>query len=61
MNAFTNLKRLLGLIPKTSREEAMAAFTRRYASFKELLQSNADLAGILATLAATQRGERPLL
>lgn len=60
MNAFTNLKRLLGLIPKTSREEAMAAFTRRYASFKELLQSNADLAGILATLDATQRGERPL-
>ena len=48
---------MLGLIPKTSREEAMAAFTRRYASFKELLQSNADLAGILATLDATQRGQ----
>ncbi len=60
MNAFTNLKRLLGLAPRINREEAMAAFTRRYASFKELLQSNADLAGILATLNATQRGERPL-
>lgn len=60
MNAFTNLKRLLGLIPKSNREEAMTAFTRRYASFKELLQSNADLAGILATLDATQRGDRPL-
>ena len=60
MNAFTNLKRLLGLLPKTNRQEAMAAFTRRYASFKELLQSNADLAGILATLDAAQRGDRPL-
>nr|WP_246387992.1 PEP/pyruvate-binding domain-containing protein [Desulfovibrio intestinalis] len=36
----------------------MTAFHRRYASFKELLQANADLAGILANLNATQQGER---
>ncbi len=42
------LKRLFGLEPRISREQAMAAFGRRYASFNELLQSNADLAAILA-------------
>ena len=36
------LKRLLGMGPRISREQAMAAFGRRYASFNELLQSNAD-------------------
>lgn len=43
-----------------SRDEAMAAFNRRYASFKELLQANADLAGILAALTQAQQGERTL-
>ncbi|MDE7371802.1 MAG: pyruvate, phosphate dikinase [Desulfovibrio sp.] len=43
-----------------SRAEAMAAFNRRYASFKELLQANADLAGILAALTQAQQGERSL-
>ena len=38
----------------------MTAFHRRYASFKELLQANADLASILANLNATQQGERHL-
>ena len=33
------LKRLFGLEPRISREQAMAAFGRRYASFNELLQS----------------------
>ena len=31
------LKRLFGLEPRISREQAMAAFGRRYASFNELL------------------------
>ena len=60
MNAVQSLKKLLGLKPRISREQAMAAFTRRYASFKELLQANADLAGIMASLNAAQRGERSL-
>lgn len=52
------LKNLFGLKPRISREQAMAAFHKRYASFKELLQANADLAGILAGLNAAQQGER---
>ncbi|WP_300907637.1 PEP/pyruvate-binding domain-containing protein [uncultured Desulfovibrio sp.] len=60
MNAVQTLRKLLGLTPRISRERAMAAFTRRYASFKELLQANADLAGILAGLNAAQRGDRSL-
>lgn len=52
------LKRLFGLEPRISREQAMAAFGRRYASFNELLQSNADLAAILAKLDAAQRGDQ---
>lgn len=47
MNAVNALRKVLGLAPRISREKAMAVFTRRYASFKELLQANADLAGIL--------------
>ena len=54
------LKRLFGLEPRISREQAMAAFGRRYASFNELLQSNADLAAILAKLDAAQRGDKHL-
>ena len=54
------LKRLLGMGPRISREQAMAAFGRRYASFNELLQSNADLAAILAKLDAAQRGDKHL-
>lgn len=60
MNAVNALRKVLGLAPRISREKAMAVFTRRYASFKELLQANADLAGILASLDAAQRGERSL-
>lgn len=40
-----------------SRQKAMAAFRRRYISFKTLLQSNADLASILAKLTRAQQGE----
>ena len=59
----TFLERLRGFFrPRRSlsRAEAMAAFNRRYASFKELLQANADLAGILAALTQAQQGERNL-
>ena len=35
----------------------MSTFAKRYESFKELLDCNADLAGILARLDAAQRGE----
>lgn len=45
---------------RLSRDEAMLAFNRRYAFFKELLQANADLAGILAALTQAQQGERSL-
>lgn len=54
----SKLKKLFGRKPRISREQAMTAFHRRYASFKELLQANADLASILANLNATQQGER---
>ena len=56
----SKLKKLFGRKPRISREQAMTAFHRRYASFKELLQANADLASILANLNATQQGERHL-
>ena len=36
----------------------MEAFNKRYASFKELLQANADLAGVMAGLDATLRGDK---
>lgn len=54
----SKLKKLFGRKPRITREQAMVAFHRRYASFKDLLQANADLAGILAGLNATQQGER---
>lgn len=40
-----------------NRHKAMAAFRRRYLSFKELLQANADLAAIMARLTQAQHGE----
>lgn len=40
-----------------SRQKAMAAFRRRYLSFKDLLQANADLALIFAKLTQAQFGE----
>lgn len=43
-----------------NRHKAMAAFRRRYLSFKELLQANADLALILAGLTQVQLGEKSL-
>lgn len=39
------------------RQKAMAAFKRRYLAFKDLLQSNADLALIFARLNQAQAGE----
>lgn len=45
---------------RINRKEAMQVFTVRYDSFKALLQANADLAGVLATFNATQRGERSM-
>lgn len=42
------------------RHKAMAAFRRRYLSFKELLQANADLALIMAALTQAQLGEKSI-
>lgn len=44
------LGRLLGRKPKVSREQVMRTFKRRYVSFKDLLQSNTDIANIMAGL-----------
>lgn len=44
------LNKLLGRKPKMSREQVMRVFKRRYVSFKDLLQSNTDLANIMANL-----------
>lgn len=52
------LKKLFGIAPRVSREAAMESFNRRYASFKDLLQANADLAGVMAGLDATLRGDK---
>lgn len=52
------LKRLFGIAPRVGREAAMDAFNKRYASFKDLLQANADLAGVMAGLDATLRGDK---
>lgn len=52
------LKKLFGIAPRIGREAAMDAFNKRYASFKELLQANADLAGVMAGLDATLRGDK---
>lgn len=52
------LKKFFGISSRINRETAMDAFNKRYASFKELLQANADLAGVMAGLDATLRGDR---
>ena len=52
------LKKLFGIAPRVSRECAMETFNKRYASFKDLLQANADLAGVMAGLDATLRGDK---
>ena len=54
------LKKLLGRAPRMGREEALTVFNKRYASFKELLQANADLANVLAGLNAALDGTRHL-
>ncbi|GHU90276.1 phosphoenolpyruvate synthase [Deltaproteobacteria bacterium] len=60
MNAVQTLKKFFCLAPRISREQAMTAFVRRYDSFRDLLQANAELAALLADMDATQRGERPM-
>ncbi|MDR2574325.1 MAG: pyruvate, phosphate dikinase [Desulfovibrio sp.] len=60
MKALTALKTFFGFAPRVPREQAMAAFARRYASFKELLEANAGLAATLAELESVQHGERVL-
>ncbi len=57
---FSKLKNLFARSPKVSRLQAMDAFTKRYASFKVLLQANADLANLMAGLEATLSGNRHL-
>ena len=42
--------------PHIPREQVMKAFKRRYVSFKDLLQSNTDLANILASIDNALRG-----
>ena len=54
----SKLKKFLGIAPRVTREQALDAFHKRYASFRELLQSNARMADIMAGLEAVQSGER---
>lgn len=46
--------------PVPSRTELMAAFEKRYASFRELLQANADLATVFSQLNGAISGERAM-
>lgn len=48
-------QRILGKKPAIPRDVVMKKFRRRYVSFKELLQSNADLGKILASLDEAMR------
>ena len=48
--------KILGRQPAIPREQVMKAFKRRYVSFKDLLQSNTDLANILANIDNALRG-----
>ncbi|MBO4312661.1 MAG: pyruvate, phosphate dikinase [Desulfovibrio sp.] len=57
MSVLNSLKKLFTGHSRQSRQDAMSTFATRYESFKELLDCNADLAGILARLDAAQRGE----
>ena len=43
-----------------AREQALAEFHTRYASFKDLLQANADIAKIMATLDTVYHGSKSL-
>lgn len=57
LSFFRNLK---GKKSLPRRELVMRAFKRRYVSFKELLQSNTELADILAAIDAALHGGAPL-
>lgn len=50
----------MGRKPPVPRDRIMRAFRLRYASFKELLQSNTELASILASMDAALHGDVPL-
>lgn len=50
------LYKLMGRKPPVPREQVMKAFKRRYVSFKDLLQSNTDLANILASIDSALHG-----
>ena len=55
------LRKLIGRPPaRPGREQALASFNSRYKDFKELLQANADLAGVLAALDQAQRGDKSM-
>ncbi|MBQ9405422.1 MAG: pyruvate, phosphate dikinase [Desulfovibrio sp.] len=54
------LKKFFSHAPRISRTQAMDAFGKKYSSFKELLQANADLANLMAALDATLSGNRHL-
>ncbi len=51
------LRKLLRKRPAIPREQVMRVFKRRYVSFKDLLQSNADLGNIMAVLEENLRGK----
>lgn len=57
---FTRLKNIFRRTPRVSRAQAMEAFTRRYGSFKELLQANAELANLMVGLESVLSGNRHL-
>lgn len=54
---FATLTQFLGRKPKLPREQVMRTFKRRYVSFKDLLQSNTDLANIMAGLETYVHGD----
>lgn len=54
------LAKIMGKKPAQPREQVLRAFKRRYVSFKDLLQSNTDLANILASIDAALRGRTPI-
>lgn len=54
------LNRLFNRKTSVDRQKALSEFTSRYASFKKLLQANADIAKILATLDTVYHGGKHL-
>ncbi|MDR3357548.1 MAG: pyruvate, phosphate dikinase [Desulfovibrio sp.] len=58
MSAVNALKNFFGIAARIPRERAMAAFTRRYASFKDLLDANAELAAVFGELESVLHGDR---